>query len=150
MMLDLILAILHHLLVFSLAAILAAEIVLVRPGLGSDQIRRVGAIDGIFGIFAGLIIVVGFARVFFGAKGSEFFLTNPWFWAKMAAFVVVGILSIMPTMRFIGWRTRLRTDPAFMPAEAEVQSVRRFMHLEAAVFILIPVFAAIMVRPYAI
>ena len=37
----------------------------------------------------------------------------------------------------------------FVPAEAEVQSVRRFMHLEAFVLFLIPIFAAAMVRPYA-
>jgi putative membrane protein len=148
-MLDLLLAILHHLLVFSLAAILATEIALVRPGMAAAQIRRIGAVDGLFGTFAGLVIVVGFARVFFGAKGSEFFLTNGWFWAKIAAFVVVGILSVQPTIRFVGWRARLKNDPAFVPGEAEVQSVRRFMHIEAMVFILIPVFAAVMVRTYA-
>jgi putative membrane protein len=148
-MIDLVLAVLHHLLVFSLVAILAMELALVRPGIGAAQIRRVGTVDAAYGALAGLIIVVGFARVFYGAKGSEFFLTNPWFWAKIIAFVIVGILSVPPTMRLAAWRTRLRTDPAFVPAEAEVQNTRRFMHLEALVFILIPIFAAAMVRPYA-
>jgi putative membrane protein len=147
--LDLILTILHHILVFGLAAILATEIAVVRPGIAGPQITRIGSIDSLFGIFAGLVIVVGFARVFFGAKGSEFFLTNGWFWAKMVAFVIVGILSIQPTIRFVGWRARLKADPAFIPAEAEIQNVRRFMRLEAIVFVLIPIFAAIMVRTYA-
>ena len=148
-MIDLLLAILHHLFVFGLVAIVASELVLVRPGIGAGQIRRITTIDSLYGVFAGLIVAVGFARVFYGAKGADFFLGNPWFRAKMAAFVVVGVLSVLPTVRFIGWRRQLRQDPAFTPADAEVKTIRRIMHVEATVLILIPVFAAAMVRPDA-
>jgi putative membrane protein len=148
-MLDLLLAILHHLLVFALVAILATEIATIRPGISAGQIRRIGSIDASYGALAGLIIVIGFARVFLGAKGSEFFLTNPWFWAKIAAFLVVGLLSVPPTIRFISWRTRLKIDPNFLPGDDEVRATRRFLHWEAAVLVLVPIFAAAMVRPYA-
>lgn len=148
-MIDLVLAILHHLLVFALVAILATELATVRPGISANQIRRVGSIDAAYGALAGLIVVVGFGRVFLGAKGSEFFLTNLWFWAKIAAFLVVGLLSIPPTFRFISWRTRLKLDPNFLPGDDEVRAARQFMHWEAAVLVLIPIFAAAMVRPYA-
>ncbi|MEO8667517.1 MAG: DUF2214 family protein [Bauldia sp.] len=149
-MTDLILAILHHLLVFALVAILATELAIVRPGIGAERVRRLAAIDGAYGVLAGLIIVVGFARVFYGAKGSEFFLTNHWFWAKMVTFVAVGLLSVPPTIRFVRWRNRLKTEPAFAPGDAEVKTIRRFLHLEAFLLFLIPIFAAVMVRAYAL
>jgi putative membrane protein len=149
MMTDLLLTIAHHLLVFALVAILATELAVVRPGMAADRVRRLAAMDATFGVLAGLIIVVGFARVFWGAKGAEFFLTNHWFWAKMATFVAVGLFSIPPTMRFIRWRNRLKAEPGFVPAEDEVRAVRRFMHVEAFLLFLIPVFAAVMVRAYA-
>ena len=66
---DLLLAIAHHLLVFALVAVLAAETVLVRPGLKGRALARLGGLDRFYGMAAGLIIIVGFSRVFFGLKG---------------------------------------------------------------------------------
>jgi putative membrane protein len=148
-MIDLILAILHHLLAFGLVAILATELALVRPGIGADRVGRLAAIDSIYGGLAGLIVVVGFARVFWGAKGSEFFLTNHWFWAKMVTFVAIGLLSIPPTRRFLRWRNQQRKEPAFVPDASEIQAARRFLHFEALLLVLLLIFAAAMVRPYA-
>ena len=42
---DLLLAIAHHLLIFALVAVLAAETVLVRPGLTGNALARLGGID---------------------------------------------------------------------------------------------------------
>ena len=110
---DLILAILHHLLVFSLAAVLAAETVLIRPGLGGPAVLRLGHIDRVYGIVAGLVHVVGFSRVYFGLKGWEFYIYNWAFWAKIGAFAAVGLLSLIPTARIIGGTRRRVSDPTF-------------------------------------
>ena len=143
---DLILAILHHFLVFVLAGIIAAELVLVRPGLKQDTLALVGRIDGVYGLIAVLIIVVGAGRVYFGLKGWEYYITYWAFWAKMAAFALVGLLSIQPTIRFIRWRKAAAGDPAFAVSDVDIRGVRAFLHAEATVFILIPTFAAIMAR----
>jgi uncharacterized membrane protein len=65
--LDLVLAILHHLFVFALFAVLFAEFVSVRPGMSSAAVARVASIDAWYGALAGLIIIVGFARAIFAA-----------------------------------------------------------------------------------
>jgi putative membrane protein len=148
MLTDLLLAIGHHLLVFALAAVLAAELATVRPGIGAAELRRLGMLDAFYGTIAGLIIVVGVLRVNFGAKGPEYYLANHAFWGKITAFVVVGLLSVPPTLRFIAWRRRLKADPAFRPGEAEVLAARRFLWGEVAVFPLILIFAAAMARGY--
>ena len=59
---DLVLAIVHHLLVFTLAGILAFEIGTVSLTMKRDEIFRVGRVDNWYGILAGVIIVVGFVR----------------------------------------------------------------------------------------
>ena len=97
-----------------------------------------------------LILLVGFARVFLGAKGSAFYLENPVFWAKIAAFAVVGLLSIAPTIAILKWRRQARTDPAFAPSGSEVAKVRKIMLAELLVFALIPIFAAAMARGYGL
>ena len=148
MTVDLILAILHHVLVFSLMAIIAIEMVMVRPDLRGREIGRLSRIDMMYGIFAVLIIVAGVLRVFFGIKGPGYYWASPSFWAKMAAFVGVGLLSIAPTMRIGRWRRAAAADPAYTPPLVEVQGVRRFVHVEAGLFLLIPVFAAAMARGF--
>lgn len=147
---DLILAILHHLLILSLAGLLSIEIALVQPGLAGKKLKDLGAIDAAYGATAGLILAVGFSRVFLGAKGSAFYLENPVFWAKIAAFAVVGLLSILPTIAILQWRKQAAANPAFSPSAAEVARTRRVLVLELAVFALIPIFAAAMARGYGL
>lgn len=145
---DLALAIVHHLLVFLLAGILAFEIGVIEPSMKSEDIVRVGRVDLWYGILAGAIIVVGFSRAIFAAKGWAYYSVNMFFWAKMAAFAVVGFLSIAPTMRIIGWRRALAQNGQIVLSAADVVAVRRFLWAEAAVFAFIPAFAAAMARGY--
>ena len=96
------------------------------------------------------IVAVGFLRVWFGGKGPDFYLSNPVFWAKIAAFGAVGLLSIVPTVRILAWRRALVGDHAFSPAPADIERVRRFLSLELMVFPLIPIFAALMATGYGL
>jgi putative membrane protein len=145
---DLVLAIFHHLLVFSLAAIIGAEFVLIRGDLPAVTLKRLAGLDRHYGIIATLIIIVGIGRVFYGLKGWEFYVYNWVFWAKMAAFAVVGLLSIIPTIRFISWNRQAAAGAGFQVPAAELASVRTYIRAEAVIFLLIPVFAAAMARGY--
>jgi putative membrane protein len=145
-MTDFVLAVLHHVLVFGLAGVLAAELVSVRIGLDVAGLRRVGIIDAHYGALAVLIIIVGVLRVIYGVKGPDYYLTNHAFWAKMGAFAVVGLLSIGPTTRIFAWRRRARADPGYLVPAEEVRSARRFLLAEVVVFAFIPIFAAAMAR----
>lgn len=142
-MLDLVLAILHHLFVFALFGILFAELMLVRPGIDAATVRRVGAVDIAYGVLAGLIIVVGFARAGMAAKGWAYYSHNGFFWAKVGVFLLIGVLSAPPTIAFLRWK-----KAGTAPTDDEVRGVRRFIHYEAALFALLPIFAAAMARGY--
>ena len=149
-MTDLILAIAHHLCVFTLAGLLIAEVALLRPGLSPERIRQLGMIDIAYGVVAGLIVVVGVLRVNFGDKGADYYIHNWAFWLKMAAFVLVGLLSIPPTMAIIGWRRKVAADPKFSPDAPTIAGLRRFYVGEITAFAFIPAFAAAMARGYGI
>ena len=141
--LDLVLAILHHLFVFALFGILFAEFVSVRSGMDIAAVTRVWMIDNWYGVLAALIVVVGLSRAIFAAKGWEYYAHNTFFWAKIAAFVVIALLSIPPTVAFIRWRRRNTA-----PADQEVARVRRYLWTQVALFPLLPAFAAAMARGY--
>ncbi len=92
-MLDLVLAIGHHLLVFGLFGVLFAELIAVRRGMDAAAVARIAAVDLWYGILAGLIVAVGFSRAVFAAKGWHYYEHNGFFWAKIATFVVIGRLA---------------------------------------------------------
>ena len=142
-MLDLVLAVLHHLLIFALFGVLTGEVVAVRRGMDKPTVARVAAIDIWYGALAGLILIVGFSRAVFAAKGWAYYAHNGFFWAKIGAFAAIGLISVAPTLAFIRWR---RADAA--PADAEIDKVRGWLWIEVALFALLPAFAAAMARGY--
>ncbi len=149
-MLDLVLAIAHHLAVFTYVAIFAAEFALLRPGLSGSRLLQLGRLDSAYGGIAMLVIVIGIVRVIFGAAGWEYYVGNWAFWTKMAAFLGMGLLSIQPTMAILRWRKAATDDPGFVPPDAEIRASRKFVHAEAVALACIPLFAAAIPRIYGI
>ncbi len=148
-MTDLILAILHHLAVVTLIGLLAIEFALLRAGAGRSNLAPPDA--GGCGLWRGgrrghrdRNLPGGLGR-----QGRDFYLANPWFWAKMASFAAIGILSIPPTIALLKWRKAGRLDPAFLPPDAAILRLRRFVHAEVALLALVLACAAAMAR-YAV
>lgn len=146
MNLDLLLAIAHHLAVFSVFGLLLAEVALLRPGITADRIRQLGFVDGLYGAASVLVVAAGVSRVVWGAAGWEYHAASWAFWAKMVAFVAVGVLSVPPTIAVLRWRRQLAADPGFSPGDDQVTVLRRFFTGELVAFAFIPTFAAIMAR----
>jgi putative membrane protein len=140
--LDLWLAIGHHLLIFGLFAVLVAELALVRKGMDERAVRLNATVDLFAGVFAVLILLVGFARATMAAKGWDYYSHNAFFWAKIGVFLTIGLLSAPPTIAYLRWRK------AGVPDDAQVAGVRRILWLELALFALLPAFAAAMARGY--
>lgn len=142
-MLDLWLAIGHHILVFALFGVLFAELVLVRKGVDLATVIRVGRLDLMYGAVAGLIVAVGFSRAVFAAKGWLYYSHNLFFHLKVGTFLVIGLLSVPPTIAYIRWR---RAGAA--PSDAQVAAVRRWLLAELVLLAFLPAFAAAMARGY--
>ncbi len=143
-MLDLGLAVAHHLLVFGLAIMLAMELAYLR----SDPLplTRLSRLDAGYGAVAVGVLVVGVARIVWGAKGWVAYQDNPYFWAKIGTFTLIGLLSILPTVRFIQWGRALKSDPAFRPVSAEVARVVMVVRIEVLLLLPLVGFAAAMAR----
>ena len=142
-MLDLFLAIGHHLLIFGLFGVLALEFAIVRPGLTPAWVQRIARIDIWYGLIAGLILAVGFSRAVFAAKGWVYYSHNLFFWLKLTAFAAIGLLSIPPTLAFIRWRKAGDT-----PDSTQIAPVRRLLWAELILFAALPILAAAMARGY--
>jgi putative membrane protein len=144
---DLHLAIAHHLLIFALFGILVSELVMVRQSMTGDDISRIASIDLWYGIVALLILIVGFSRVIFAAKGWAYYSVNIFFWAKIGVFLLIGIVSVWPTVKYLNWRKEFR-GTGRVPNAVSVSAVRRILWLQIVLFALLPAFAAAMARGY--
>jgi putative membrane protein len=141
--LDLAFAIGHHVLIFALFGVLSAELVAVRKGMDISAVTRIAAVDLWYGVLAGLILIVGFSRAVFAAKGWFYYEHNGFFWAKIGTFLAIGLSSIPPTIRFIAWRRA-----GVSPSDDAVMTTRRYLYAEVILFVFLPAFAAAMARGY--
>ena len=146
---DAILAYLHFGAIFTLIWFLAKEWTLLRAGAASVDVERIAAADAGFGIAAGVVLITGALRAVYGAKGWAFYAHNPVFHVKVGLFVIVGLISIGPTMRFLRWRKARRQDTSFRVSEKEWSQVRRLVMIELHLIALIPLAAVIMSRGLA-
>jgi putative membrane protein len=139
-------AFLHHLAAFTLVAALAVEFTLIRQELTLASARRLQIADMVLGIAAGLLLIVGMCRVFFFEKGSEYYFHSTAFIAKFSIFILVGILSVIPTSEFLSWNKPLRDGQVPEISAKQLRLITSIIHGELLAIAIILLCAAIMAR----
>jgi len=146
MWLDAILAYLHFTSIFVFFSFLVVETMMLRGLLDEKAVRLLGRVDIWYFGAAIAVLVTGFSRLVWGAKGPDFYLASWPIYVKLALFLAVGILSVGPTLRFIRWRRMFERDASWAVPEAERKHARRMVMIEVHLAALIPLFAVIMAR----
>ncbi len=146
MIADALLAYFHFVAIILLFTFMSIEAVVLRNPLDAAGVRLVTRVDAFYGASAGLVLVSGLLRVFLGAKGAAFYGGNPVFYAKVGLFLLVGAMSIVPTLRFFRWARALKSDPAFIPGLEEQRKVRRLIMWQIHLGALLPLLAVLMAR----
>lgn len=127
-------------------AALTVEQFSLKSELTLKESWRIVIADAVYGIAATVVLTTGILRVLYFGQGSDFYTQNPVFWAKITAFVIVGTISLYPTVTFIMWIGTLRTgNPPKLP-EAAINRLRRIIQLELLGFLSIPLLASLMAR----
>lgn len=140
------LAWLHFVFAFILIGAIVAEAFVLRLPVDGRVARLLLRIDVFVGASSVLLIFAGVARVIWGAKGWIYYQAQPFFWAKMAMFAIIGLLSIIPTRAFFRWVKAARSDAAFAAPEAEVKRARIAVTAEAHLAAVLILFASLMAR----
>lgn len=150
--LDALLAYAHFVSIIAVVSTVIAEAVLCRPGLTLQWAQRLSRVDLLYLITAALALTTGLLRLFFGAKGAAFYYNNPVFWVKIGLFVTVGLISIIPTLRFMRWTKALQTDTTHVIEgvieDGELAGTARIIYLELGLLALIPLMATLMARGF--
>jgi putative membrane protein len=149
MWLDAILAYLHFIAIFVLFSFLVTEAMMVRGALDAAAVRLLGRVDLWYLGAAIAVLATGFLRLMFGAKGPDFYLSAWPIYAKIGLFVLVGVISVGPTVRFVRWRRMFERDAAWRVPDDERKAARRAIMVELHIAALIPLVAVIMSRGLA-
>ncbi|MCQ4274881.1 DUF2214 family protein [Stutzerimonas degradans] len=143
-------AYLHFLAVFLLFALLLLEHQLLRRPLSFARARSLFRTDLLFGIVAGAALVSGVARAGWYGKGADYYLQNSLFHAKVGLFVAVAVLSIYPTVTFLGWRSALRNRQVPAISAPTARWLTWVIRLELLLLLVIPLLAALMARGFGV
>ena len=139
-------AFLHHLAAFTLVAALAVEFVLIRNELNLGTARKLQLVDMVFGVSAGVVLVIGLLRVFYFEKGASYYFHSTPFIAKLSLFAIVGLLSIYPTVEFLSWGKSLKQGRMPALSARKIAAIRFVIHWELAGVVLILLCAALMAK----
>ena len=129
----------HFIGILSVVSMVVAELVLVRKNLSRSNIRKVAVLDGIYGAASILTVLAGLALWFWVGKPAEFYTGNHIFYSKIGLFILIGIISLHPTIYFLKNRKGDPSENIDVP-----KSVRLAIRIELAILFVIPLLASLM------
>ena len=134
----------HYLSIIILVATVFAEQFFVKRQIKKTELFRLVIIDGIYGLSSILVVTTGLLRVFFFAKGGDYYFSNGIFLLKFSLFIVVGLLSILPTITFLKLRKKIKKDDLNEVELPHFRAILVSVRLELILLLIIPLLAVLM------
>lgn len=148
MTLEAILAYVHFLAILTMVVFIASEAALCRvEWLNAAAVERIARVDMVYGIAAIAVLLTGLARTWWGIKGTAWYWTNPLLHVKLGLFIIIGVLSIFPTLTYFRWRKAVRASGT-LPDAAEIKKTRKLVMIQAHLIALIPLVAVFLARGF--
>ncbi len=140
---------LHYLGIMCLMGALITEHIIINPGMRKPELRNLAIVDAIYGFSALLVLATGLLRWFVvDPKGAEFFTMNHLFHVKVTLFILIAILSIFPTIKFMKWRKLAKSDPNFEPSVRDIKKQLMIIRIELLLLVIIPLLAVMIANPH--
>jgi putative membrane protein len=90
----------------------------------------------------------GFSRVIWFEKGVDYYFNNLFFLAKIALFVVAGLLSIYPTRIYLRWSQALAKNILPDLSTSNLHSLKRCIHRQLVIVMLVIFCASMMAKGF--
>jgi putative membrane protein len=142
MTLEIFLRYLHFISIFGIVGALVSEHMLLKPRLSRAAITRIARVDAIYGLAALTLLGAGLTLWLSGAGKPTVFYSKNWiFHTKITCFLLVGLLSIYPTVFFIKARKGNQDDQVDIP-----KSIFWMLRFELLLLFIIPLLAGLMAK----
>ncbi len=142
MTLEIILRYVHFVSIFAIVGSLASEHLILKKELTRAEIGRLARIDAVYGIAAVTLLIAGLT-LWLGSVGKPaVYYTKNWvFHTKLTLFLMVGLLSIYPTIFFIKNRKGNFEEIVAVP-----KIIFMMLRMELLLLLIIPLLAGLMSR----
>jgi len=141
MTLDLSIRYLHFLSILVLFATVFGQFASLRRSLRRREIARLASFDAVYGLAALGVLATGFLQWFAVGKPADFYSHNPISHGKITLFLVIGLLSIYPSVFLAREKRGPRDDIVKLPA-----LLRWTVRVEFLFLVLMPLLATLMAR----
>lgn len=137
---EILLRYLHFISIFVIVSALVAEHLLLKKELTRKELTRLSRIDAVYGIAAVVLVAAGLT-LWLGSFGkpSIVYSKNWIFHLKLTLFIIVGLLSIYPTVFFIKQRKGDPEDKVTIPG-----ILFWMLRIELTLLFIIPLLAGLM------
>lgn len=142
MTIEILLRYVHFISIFTIVGALVSEHLLLKKSLSRSEVGRLAKIDGVYGLAVLVLLAVGMT-LWLGAYGkpTEFYSNNPLFHTKLTLFIIIGILSIYPTVFFIKNKNGNQEENIKVP-----NIIFWMVRLELLLLFVIPILAGLMAK----
>ena len=139
---EILLRYLHFISILAVAGALVSEHLLLKSELTVKEIKRLARIDGVYGIAAILFVTAGLFLWFSYGKPAEFYSKNYLFHTKVGLAVILGLISLHPTIFFLKKRKAGEDkDLVSIP-----KSIYWAIRIELLILLIIPLLATMMAK----
>ena len=125
---------LHFAAVFGIVGTIFFEWLTLSESPSHAEATKLQRCDRWYGMCAVGVLVLGALRVVYFEKGSAFYLANPFFHLKIGLFILLGLLSIYPTVRFVKWQAETRQGLAPVVSASQYRTMRTILRLEVVLY----------------
>ncbi len=140
MALEIVLRYTHFVCIFTIVGALVSEHMLLKKSMSRKEISRLSRIDAVYGVAALLLMGAGLTLWLSGVGKPTYFYSKNWiFHTKVTLFVVIGLLSIVPTVFFTKNRKGNPNDMISVPPAVFVT-----LRLELLLLFILPLLAGLM------
>lgn len=131
---------LHLLSLFIMVGCVIAQQFMIGRKMSSGALRQIGLTDLIYGISAILVVVFGLTLWFGVGKPPEYYNGNHLFAVKILLFIIVGLLSVYPTLFYQRKKKTVKPEETIRVPVAVIVVVR----IELILLLIIPLLAVLM------
>ena len=137
---------LHYIGIMALMGSLISEHLILKPSIKKDQIKSLATVDLIYGLSVILVLATGLLRWFVYGKGYDFYMSTPLFHIKLTLFIVLGILSVFPTIKILKWKKQIKRGEEPEITEKGVKKLLMYIRIELLIITIIPLLAVLIAR----
>lgn len=141
MIVDLLVRYLHFISILALSAALLGQWLFISNEMSRRRVVMLQKLDIVYGLGAVLVLVTGFLQWFVVGKPAVYYSENGLFHLKVTLFLIIGLVSIYPSV-FFSRRRKGNPDETVAIPSLVIWSVR----VEVLLLLIMPLLATLMAR----